>query len=869
MMNPLPSFDNDDEEEEDDIQIPHLDEAIAMNRPLTDPRPGSRRATPTQLPRLRLDTPLTARNDSVTAAQLEQWHENERRQRTLRVLLMFLLMLLVMDGDHDTAAPSRESTHRLRRRNPKAGGRSQLAALRPTTRVFDARQAQDQRIRSLIQRHRRYQSLVQKNGQVHVEKEIVQWAEKELTRQLEARRQGLSKDEFAEGLPLAASEPVESLPKQRKHAEDLRVDYDNSLPQTMDPLQDARKVYHYPWNATGFYRGQWVRIPTNDTILGANPSVAIDSVWRLADRPAGPASLWEAIDAPTLEPDLQHLLRARNQRHKDPTPVGVVLLPQGKHIRMRDDHNFTSLRYEQVTVDASGRTYPPRPLAEASMAPTESGLPYLTDPTSLASLTPPTRSRSHNNQSSITLTRNSGRVAFQLFSRKLPTLRELSLVDGFVKLYDSDHSQGYSTRQDVLLRVRGVLVHGIGRLSLVANADVTRSALVMDLEGDHQVSSLGTVDGTAATERMTQSQAEGTRRRLMEDLTNWDAADKAQVRRNAQRLYQHDTQSQPVTTARPLSWRTLIHRRLQETAMTSDSRNTDLQRLSLEDSTIAQSSNASSSRNQTDLPPWSDVVIPFPYTMDDEQETIRKSRTAAARRMPAREQLLEDNAEQCEFEISMDVQDVEWTVGAWRNLMFRKLKEVHLLNPRVSIENELEEELSSGSKWRSKAHLSRLSPRERAKLLQDQAVVMIMTGKIESPNCNFSAYLNATAIRTDWDATTSKAINYSFYMMLVCLGQILILLRQLLYSQSQSAATKVSVLCIGWQTVIDALVCLAHIYLSLAMQPLFAAFASVAFFKLLIFCVIEMKVRCGKNDGTRKYRGRLMLYFVFTRSIWP
>jgi hypothetical protein len=48
-------------------------------------------------------------------------------------------------------------------------------------------------------------------------------------------------------------------------------------------------------------------------------------------------------------------------------------------------------------------------------------------------------------------------------------------------------------------------------------------------------------------------------------------------------------------------------------------------------------------------------------------------------------------------------------------------------------------------------------------------------------------------------------------------------------------------LCVGWQTVIDALICLAHIYFSLAMQPLFSAFASVAFFKLLIFCVIEMK----------------------------
>ncbi|EED94445.1 hypothetical protein THAPSDRAFT_261916, partial [Thalassiosira pseudonana CCMP1335] len=54
-------------------------------------------------------------------------------------------------------------------------------------------------------------------------------------------------------------------------------------------------------------------------------------------------------------------------------------------------------------------------------------------------------------------------------------------------------------------------------------------------------------------------------------------------------------------------------------------------------------------------------------------------------------------------------------------------------------------------------------------------------------------------------------------------------------------ASNVSLMCIGWQTVLDAILCIAHIFLCLVMQPLFTAFASVAFFKLLIFCVIEMK----------------------------
>jgi hypothetical protein len=150
------------------------------------------------------------------------------------------------------------------------------------------------------------------------------------------------------------------------------------------------------------------------------------------------------------------------------------------------------------------------------------------------------------------------------------------------------------------------------------------------------------------------------------------------------------------------------------------------------------------------------------------------------------------------------------------------------------------------SSWPS-SHLSRDYPKE--------AMVMNMVGEIHSYTCNFHAQVNTTALRTDWGATTSKAINYSFYMMLVCLIQIFILLRQLLHSQSPSVATRVSLICIGWQTIIDALLCLIHIYLSLAVQPLFSAFASVAFFKLLIFCVIEMKymaiiLQARNNSGS-------------------
>ena len=117
---------------------------------------------------------------------------------------------------------------------------------------------------------------------------------------------------------------------------------------------------------------------------------------------------------------------------------------------------------------------------------------------------------------------------------------------------------------------------------------------------------------------------------------------------------------------------------------------------------------------------------------------------------------------------------------------------------------------------------------------------MVLNGTIQSDTCAFLAQVNATAWRTNPAIATARAMNYSFYMMLVCLAQIVVLLRQLVHSQSQSAATRVSLVGVGWQTVLDGLMCLGHIYLSLFLSSLFTPFASVAFFKLLIFCVIEM-----------------------------
>lgn len=232
-------------------------------------------------------------------------------------------------------------------------------------------------------------------------------------------------------------------------------------------------------------------------------------------------------------------------------------------------------------------------------------------------------------------------------------------------------------------------------------------------------------------------------------------------------------------------------------------------------------------------------VYPFPYVIDDAEGSVRKAQSPATRRLPGRELALEANAANCEFEINIDVQSTKWTFGEWRSSMEHRLRMGGIFNPYWNIAH-------TGSdvvKLKRSQYL--LVMKSQLDFLEEQtpkeSLVMTMTGDIESKNCDFYSFVNVTAMRTNWESTTAKAINYSFYMMLTCLTQIVILLRQLLHTQAQSVATNVSLLCIGWQTVLDAILCISHIFLCLVMQPLFTAFASVAFFKLLIFCVIEMK----------------------------
>jgi hypothetical protein len=242
------------------------------------------------------------------------------------------------------------------------------------------------------------------------------------------------------------------------------------------------------------------------------------------------------------------------------------------------------------------------------------------------------------------------------------------------------------------------------------------------------------------------------------------------------------------------------------------------------------------------------TIQTYPFVPDDEDHSIEKTVTPIDRRIPYREQLLEENGLQCEFQLNLEIKQTEWSVGEWRRLVERQIHKVKSLDP-ASLRRE-EEMGSEESEARDpaaaiprqeKKKKRATSARAAAKSLQKKSassasvsassmasakkdkdsMVMTLTGVVVSTECHFNASINVTAIRTDWEHTTGKAINYSFYMMLTCLTQIVVLLRQLLHTQSQSAATRVSLIALGWQTVIDAMLCVTHIFLCLVMQPLF------------------------------------------------
>jgi len=114
-----------------------------------------------------------------------------------------------------------------------------------------------------------------------------------------------------------------------------------------------------------------------------------------------------------------------------------------------------------------------------------------------------------------------------------------------------------------------------------------------------------------------------------------------------------------------------------------------------------------------------------------------------------------------------------------------------------------------------------------------------MGGKIKSASCNIS--LDVEALTLSFDLYYTKAINYVVMVAISSFVQIILLIRQIEYSNTQTGASKVSLIMIGIQAMMDSYLCLIHLTGGIVIENIFNAFATAAFFQFIGFSVFEMR----------------------------
>ncbi|KAF7140552.1 hypothetical protein RHSIM_Rhsim06G0139400 [Rhododendron simsii] len=118
-------------------------------------------------------------------------------------------------------------------------------------------------------------------------------------------------------------------------------------------------------------------------------------------------------------------------------------------------------------------------------------------------------------------------------------------------------------------------------------------------------------------------------------------------------------------------------------------------------------------------------------------------------------------------------------------------------------------------------------------------------GLMESPSvdddgdCFSPMLLNTTSVNVE--VYYNKAVNYTLMVTFVSFLQVLLLIRQMEHSNTQSGAAKVSIIMIGQQAIMDAYLCLLHLTAGILVESLFNAFATAAFFKFVVFSIFEMR----------------------------
>lgn len=159
--------------------------------------------------------------------------------------------------------------------------------------------------------------------------------------------------------------------------------------------------------------------------------------------------------------------------------------------------------------------------------------------------------------------------------------------------------------------------------------------------------------------------------------------------------------------------------------------------------------------------------------------------------------------------------------------------------------------------------------------LNGQEELVEMHGSFVSESCDTEMTIVLSTL--DTETLFGKAINYTLMVTVVAFAQVIVLIRQMEMTSTQASARRVSLMTVGLQAVADSYLCLGHLTMGIAVQTLFNAFATAAFFKFICFSIFLMrwmlliwKARrpSGFAEGWEAMRRELsMLYSRFYGSL--
>ena len=611
-------------------------------------------------------------DDTVTR---ETWAEHQRRQRSIRVLMMFLMMLILMDGEEP-----HNRKNALRGRKKKVIKDSGM-----DEKLWKERRNLDDMLWEAGLQGDRLNKLIELNHGNDEESNASKWARDNILNDISK-----GEDDFD------ANNPKGDDSRDVQAAKDTFENFE----------EEERLVYHYPRNATGSYRGDWTRIYSQQSSSTTNPT---------------PISKGKAVNSTELEvlsdKQIIDLL--------PPNHVGLYLL----HPNTRLDEILHKARHKQ----SNNTTAFEQRLLDSNM------------------------------DKPLEVSKDEGSIIIRLYTRAIAGMTEVSLVDGVVNLYDVNDRSFTSNMKHLTLRVKGVVLHSLGKVSLVANDGQLRSALVIKNNNIHR-----------------KLLEQGLQVALDNDVPIEAIRDEAL--KNNGHLFNENVGGE--------EW--VDH---------------------------FDSGDNHASRNLESAagiaPNPGTYVGSNPFLPDDKENILSTTPSNVLRASPP---LTLQNGRECEFQLDFNITETEWTIAEWRHMRRSLMIGLEKEKPTNANQEESEEKEKRSKKGK-----------KLQKSQRDDAVVMHMLGTIRSPQCDFFSNVNVTAVRTDWEQTTSKAINYCFFMMITCLLQTVVLLRQLIHSQSQSAAVRVSLISVGWHTVLDAILCIEHILLCMLLQPISTAFGKFQF----------------------------------------